>query len=202
MTNGWSIKRIGEVCDLATGGTPSRKKPEYFGGKIKWLVSGDIHQREIYECSGRITDLGVKNSNAKMLTLNSVLIALNGQGKTKGTVAILRTEATCNQSLVAIFPKSGVELLPEFIYLNLHGRYEEIRRLTSDGENDRKGLNMGIIKNIKIPIAPLPAQKKIIEKIKQAFFEISNARSLAEKRIELLDKLKRSVLQEAFSSKS
>jgi len=202
MKNGWSIKRIGEVCDLATGGTPSRKKPEYFGGKIKWLVSGDIHQGEIYECNGRITELGVKNSNAKMLTPNSVLIALNGQGKTKGTVAILRTEATCNQSLVAIYPKPGVDLLPEFIYLNLQGRYEEIRRLTSDGDNDRKGLNMSIIKNIKIPLAPLPAQEKIIENIKQAFLKISIAKEISEKRIELLDKLKRSVLQEAYSFRS
>ena len=114
MKNGWQTKKIGEVCRLMTGGTPSRTKPQYFGGDIKWLVSGDIHQGEIFDCEGRITEAGMKNSNAKPLPVNSVLIALNGQGKTRGTVALLRTPATCNQSLVSIYPNEPDKLLPEF----------------------------------------------------------------------------------------
>jgi type I restriction enzyme S subunit len=78
MKVGWQRRRIGDVCDLATGGTPSRTKPEYFGGEIKWLVSGDIHQGEIYDCEGRITEAGMRNSNAKFLPVDSVMIALNG----------------------------------------------------------------------------------------------------------------------------
>lgn len=140
MRDGWETKRIGDVCSLMTGGTPSRNVSEYFGGEIKWLVSGDIHQGEIHDCDGRITEAGLKNSNAKYLPINSVMIALNGQGKTRGTVALLRTKATCNQSLVSIFPKDTEKLLPEYVYINLHGRYEEIRRLTGDSGNDRRGL--------------------------------------------------------------
>jgi len=183
MKPGWQTKRIGEVCDLATGGTPSRSKPEYFGGEVKWLVSGDIHQGEIFDCEGRITDAGIKNSNAKLLPVNSVMIALNGQGRTRGTVALLRTRATCNQSMVSITPKESSGLLPEFLYANLHGRYEELRRMTSDDDKDRRGLNMDIIRNIEIPLAPIREQQRIVGILEKAFEGIVVAKTNTEKNI-------------------
>jgi type I restriction enzyme S subunit len=67
MKEDWQIRKIGEVCDLMTGGTPPRSKAEYFGGEVKWLVSGDIHQGEIFDCKGRITEAGMQASNAKQL---------------------------------------------------------------------------------------------------------------------------------------
>ncbi len=163
MKSNWPSKKLGEVCILATGGTPSKNHPEYFGGDIKWLVSGDVNKREIYDCEGRISELGLKNSNARILPKNSVLIALNGQGKTRGIVAILRTEATCNQSLVAIIP--NVTLLSAYLYYNLDWRYQEIRNLT--GATDRRGLSMKIIKEIKITIPGVDEQKRIVEKLEK-----------------------------------
>jgi type I restriction enzyme, S subunit len=162
MKKGWQTKKVGDVCHVMTGGTPSKAQHDYFGGEIKWLVSGDINQGEIFDCEGRITEAGMKHSNAKPLPINSVMIALNGQGKTRGTVALLRTQATCNQSLVSIYPKEPDKLLPEYIYANLHGRYQEIRRMTGDSGNDRRGLNMGLIKSIEVPIAPLAEQRRIV----------------------------------------
>lgn len=199
MRNGWQKKRIGEVCRLMTGGTPSREKPEYFGGEIKWLVSGDIHQSEIFDCEGRITEAGIKNSNARLLPVNSVMIALNGQGKTRGTVALLRTPATCNQSLVSIYPNNPEILLPEFLYANLHGRYQEIRRMTGDGGNDRRGLNMDLIKGIEIPIAPLTEQRRIIDILDESFDEISRLEIIYQRKIGALEALKKSLLHQAFS---
>lgn len=184
MKEGWKRRKIGDVCVLATGGTPSRSKPEYFGGDIRWLVSGDIHQGEIVDCQGRITAAGMKNSNAKLLPMNSVMIALNGQGKTRGSVALLRTQATCNQSLVSISPKDPTELLPEFLYANLHGRYQEIRRLTGDDDKDRRGLNMALIRNIEIPLAPPPEQHRIVSILDDAFAGIATVRANAERNLE------------------
>ena len=184
MIDRWQLKKVGEVCDLATGGTPSTTNPAFYGGDIRWLVSGDIHRREIRDCEGRITEAGMKASNAKLLPLNSVLIALNGQGKTRGTVAILRTLATCNQSLVSITPKPSAGLLPEFLFANLHGRYEEIRRLTSDADNDRRGLNMGMIREIKVPVAPLAEQRRIVAILDEAFEGIATAKANAEKNLQ------------------
>lgn len=184
MKKGWQTQTIGALCDLATGGTPSRTKPEYFGGDIKWLVSGDINQGEIFDCEGRITEAGMKNSNAKLLPVNSVMIALNGQGKTRGTVALLRTEATCNQSMVSISPRQSSGLLPEFLYANLHSRYEEIRRMTSDDDKDRRGLNMGLIRSIKIPVIPLAEQHRIVALLDEAFAGLDTAQANAEKNLQ------------------
>jgi type I restriction enzyme S subunit len=199
MKQGWEIKKLGDLCNLMTGGTPSRSKKEYFeGGTIKWLVSGDIHKREIFDCEGRITELGMANSNAKLLPINAVMIALNGQGKTRGTVAILRTNATCNQSLVSIYPKDTRKLLPEFIFCNLHGRYEEIRKITGDDDNDRRGLNMPLIRNIEIPLPPLPEQQRIVSILDEAFAAIAKAKANAEQNLKNAKELFESYLQGVF----
>lgn len=199
MMAGWQTKRIGDVCHLMTGGTPSRAKPEYFRGEIKWLVSGDIHQGEIFDCEGRISEAGMRNSNAKFLPVNSVMIALNGQGKTRGTVALLRTQATCNQSLVSIYPNEPKKLLPEFLYANLHGRYQEIRQMTGDSGNDRRGLNMGLIESIEIPIPPLPEQHRIVGVLNEAFEGIATAKSNAECNLKNARAIFESHLQSIFS---
>jgi len=158
----WEMVELGEVCELATGGTPKSTVREYYeGGEIKWLVSGDIHKEEVFDCEGRITELGFKSSNAKYLPVNSVLIALNGQGRTRGTVALLRVKATCNQSLVAINPKSNEKLLPEFLYLQLKAKYQEIRNIT--GDDQRSGLNMPIIRGIKIFLPDISVQKELVK---------------------------------------
>ena len=175
----FDIVQIGEVCDLMTGGTPTSSNADYYeNGTIKWLVSGDIHKRKIYDCEGRITELGMQNSNAKYLPQNSVLIALNGQGKTRGTVALLETKATCNQSLVAINPKDKSRLLSEFLYVTLVAMYSQIRNLT--GDEQRSGLNMPIIRALKIPLPPLSIQKEIVEKIEGFQRIIDGAKAVVE----------------------
>ncbi|GAX61580.1 restriction endonuclease S subunit [Candidatus Scalindua japonica] len=78
VPDGWEWTIVGRICDLYTGATPSRSRKDYFGGKIKWLVSGDIHKGEIFDCDGRITEKGLDASNCKILPINSVMIALNG----------------------------------------------------------------------------------------------------------------------------
>ena len=193
--------KLGDICDLMTGGTPSRSHSEYFkDGNIKWLVSGDINKGEIEDCDGRITTLGLKHSNARILPINSVMIALNGQGKTRASVAMLRTEATCNQSLVSIYPKDDTKVLPEFIYWNLRGRYQELRRLTGDSGTERRGLNMIIIRNIDIPTPPsLEQQQRIIHKLKDTFGKIDQIASLTQEKLQELENLKQAVLIEAYS---
>jgi type I restriction enzyme, S subunit len=198
MINGWQKRKIGDVCHLMTGGTPSKANRDYFGGDIKWLVSGDIHRHEIFDCEGRITELGMRNSNAKLLPTDSVMIALNGQGKTRGTVALLRTQATCNQSLVSIYPKNPKELLPEYICANLQGRYEELRHLTGDSGNDRRGLNMELIRQIEIPIAPVAEQQRIVGILDKSFEAIATAKANAEKNLQNARALFESHLEGVF----
>jgi type I restriction enzyme S subunit len=189
-----------------TGGTPSRTRPEYFeNGSIKWLVSGDINQNEIFDCEGRITEEAMKSSNTKILPLNSVMIALNGQGRTRGSVALLRTEAACNQSLVSISPLNSSELLPEFLFHNLRMRYQELRRMTGDDGNDRRGLNMSLIRDILIPLPSLERQHVIVKKLNYAVSEINLLEEIHAKRnrdflANLFDTFRDSLLTSACSN--
>ncbi len=162
---GWQWVRVGQICDLQTGATPSTQKPEYWGGDIPWLASGDVNRQEIFDCQGRITEAGLLNSNCKVLPKDSVLIALNGQGKTRATVALLRVPAACNQSLVAMTPFDTEIITSEYLFLSLRYRYYEIRDIT--GQDQRRGLNMSLVSELSVPLPPLVEQNQIVAKVSQ-----------------------------------
>lgn len=189
--------KIKDIYDLKTGGTPSKNKNEYWdNGTIKWLSSKDINQIEIFDCEGRITDEGFKSSNTKYIDKDSVLIALNGQGKTRGSVAMLRTEATMNQSLVAMIPKDRTVNMSEFLYRNLQMRYIEIRKMT--GLNERRGLNMKLIGNIEIPIPSLKIQQKVVKYLDNISQQAEKVKQVQTEKMESLKALKASLLDQAF----
>ena len=194
--------KIGDVCKLMTGGTPSRTREDFFkNGSVKWLVSGDIHKGEIYDCDGRITVEAMKSANTKILPMNSVMVALNGQGKTRGTVALLRTEATCNQSLVSIFPTNTAELMPEFLFYNLRMRYQELRRLTGDDGNDRRGLNMALIREIEIPLPSMAKQIQIVNELRFADESTKELKAQIALKVALAQDLRNSLLHKSFRDK-
>ena len=176
----WQTVALGEICSFMTGGTPKSTVTEYYeNGTVPWLVSGDIHQIEIQDCKQRITEKGVENSNARPLPHNSVLIALNGQGKTRGTVALLRMKgATCNQSLVAINPLDTTLAISEYVFWILRSMYQDIRALT--GDNERSGLNIPILKSIQIPLPPLEVQRGIVAEVEGYQKVIDGARAVVE----------------------
>ena len=157
----WPLVHLKDGCSFMTGGTPSTKDDaNYVNGDIPWIVSGDIHLGEIFCPSKRITPKGMDDSPAKFLPKNSVLIALNGQGKTRATVALLRISgATCNQSIVAIIPRSLEILDYHYLFVTLRSMYQQLRDLT--GHENRAGLNMGLIGKVQIPLPPLAEQKRI-----------------------------------------
>jgi len=204
LPEGWKWVKNEYLCEFITGGTPSKKVSEYWeNGTIKWLVSGDINKGIISDCEGRITQKGLENSNAKYLPINSVLIGLNGQGKTRGMVAILKTRATCNQSIVAMHPQKDSNLYYRYLYFNLKSRYQEIRNLT--GDKKRSGLNIPILKNLPIPLPfttdgkiDLEKQKQIVAKIEEIFSRVDNAIKLREEVINKTQKIFEMVLEEIF----
>lgn len=160
IPEGWILKKIGEFCEVKTGGTPSTKNKDYWDGNIKWMSSGEIHNKFVYDTEKKITQEGLDNSNAKFLPQNSVMMALNGQGKTRGTVAITKVPLTCNQSLACMIPDKNV-CNCSYLFYNLQSRYLEIRNYT--GDNRRSGLSLSIVKSFEIPLPPIDEQEKIAE---------------------------------------
>lgn len=156
----WKVKRIGKMTKIIAGGTPSTNKIEYWGGEIKWMSSGELNLKRVFDVEGRITQLGLKSSSARLIPPKCILIGLAGQGKTRGTVAMNMVELCTNQSVAAILPSE--EFSEEYLYYNLDFRYDELRQL-STGDGGRGGLNLNIINSIQIPLPPLPEQKAIAQ---------------------------------------
>ena len=155
------IVKLGSVSELKSGGTPKTENLEYWeNGIIPWMSSGEVNKGNIYETEKKITKEGYENSNTKMLPKNTVVIALAGQGKTRGTVAITRIELCTNQSLCGIIPNE--KLNSDYLYHYLKTQYENLRQLSS-GDGTRGGLNLKMIDNYLIPLPPLEVQKRIVE---------------------------------------
>ena len=165
FTDTWESKRIKAFASVVAGGTPSTLRDDYWGGNIKWMNSGELNNKIIYDVEGRITESGLSNSNARLIPIKSTLIGLAGQGKTRGTVAMNMIELCTNQSIAAILPNNAY--CPEFLYYNLDSRYDELRSL-STGDGGRGGLNLNIIKNIPVFFPRLIKEQMAIVSILQA----------------------------------
>ena len=191
----WDVKILGEITQSTAGGTPSTLIREYWGGNIKWMNSGELNEKKIYDVKGRITKEGLENSSTKIIPSRCVLVGLAGQGKTRGTVAINMVELCTNQSIAAIFPSD--QFIPEYLYFNLDSRYDELRNL-STGEGGRGGLNLHIINSLMIPLPSLPEQRAIASILSDMDAEIT---ALEQKR-DKYRALKQGMMQELLTGRT
>jgi len=191
----WEIKQIGQVSiNVTTGGTPSTSVKEYWGGGIRWMNSGELNYKKVYEVHGRITEEGMRNSSTKLIPKMCVLIGLAGQGKTRGTVAMNMIELCINQSIAAIFPNEK-SFSSDFLYHNLDNRYDELRSLSTGGEG-RGGLNLPIIKTLKVPF-PKPKEQQKIADCLSSIDEIVAAQA---QKLARLKAHKKGLMQQLFPS--
>ena len=154
----WEKRKIRDFTRVVAGATPSTGNKSYWGGDIRWMNSGELNLKRVYDVQGRITREGYEKTSTKMIPPYSVLIGLAGQGKTRGTAAMNYVELCTNQSIASILPSQ--DYYPEFLYQNIESRYKELRDISS-GDGGRGGLNLQMINNLDIPYCSLTEQKKI-----------------------------------------
>ncbi len=194
----WKVGKLYQYGILLSGSTPLRTISEYWdNGDIPWMSSGEINKRIIREIDGRITKLGNENSNTPLLPIHTIMIGLNGQGKTKGTVGILETETTCNQSLCGIICNKLVK--PYFLFYYLDTQYYHLRGLV--GEGKREGISVSFLSLYPLIIPPIEEQQQIIEHLEKQTDEIDEMVSLEQKKIELLKEYRQSLISEVVTGK-
>ena len=160
MKHGWEIKKLGDICETSSGGTPSKSHSEYYeGGNIPWLRSGEISQGYIYETELYITEEGLKKSSAKIFPKDTVVIAM--YGATVGQVGVLKREMSTNQAVCGIFPT--LTLFPLFLVYYLKAKKAYFLSLAAGGA--QPNISQNIIKNTPIPIPPLAEQEKIVAEL-------------------------------------
>lgn len=162
----YDIKKVGDFAECFAGATPSTKIPSYWDdGNIPWMSSGEVHKGRIQDTDAKITQQGYDGCSTKMVPIHSIVVALAGQGKTRGTVAINEIELCTNQSLCAIVPNEEINY--EYLFHNLRGRYKELRSMSGDVDG-RGGLNLKHIQSIKVIVPPMSEQMKFVSIARQA----------------------------------
>lgn len=157
---------IRDVAECYAGATPSTKVAAYWDdATIPWMSSGEVHNGRVSATEKKISQAGYDSCSTKMVPANSVVIALAGQGKTRGTVAITEIELCTNQSLCCIIPNSSV--MSDYLYYHLKLRYEEMRNLAGIAEG-RGGLNLKLIQGIRILVPSKADQEEFIALAQQS----------------------------------
>lgn len=146
----WEVRRLEDDHDIAGGGTPLRSVDAYWaGGTIPWVKTGEVNYSVIRSTEEHITQAGMDNSSARLLPPGTLLIAMFGQGVTRGRVAILGIEATCNQACAAVRPRND-RVDTRFLYHLLTSKYEELRQLAHGGQ--QQNLNIDIVRNFQVVV--------------------------------------------------
>lgn len=184
----WKTVKLGDVCKTSSGGTPNRAESKFYDGTIPWVKSGELKDGVINETSEKISQLGLESSSAKMIPSGTLLIAL--YGATVGKLGILNIEAASNQAVCAIYPNYSIHQKYLFHYL-FKIRQKLIERSTGGAQPN---ISQEIIRNLQIPLPPLPEQKRIAEVLDQAD-ALREKRRLA---LQKLDSLTQSIFIEMF----
>ena len=189
---GWEVKKLGDISSIGTGSTPNRKNKDFYkNGTYPWVKSTEVCNLPIYSVEEYITEEALKNSNCTLYPPNTILMAMYGQGKTRGQIGLLKIEACTNQAVAAIMPTK--EVVDEiFLSQHLMLMYEHIRNMARGG--NQANLNLSIVKSIQIFLPPLSLQHLFAQRIEQ----IEREKSEVQKSIQDLETLLASRMQYWF----
>lgn len=188
----WEQLKLGDHANILTGGTPNTSISSYWEPKeIPWMSSGEVNKRRLDKTDNMISNDGIRNSSARWVKKHSILIALAGQGKTRGMVAVNNIPLTTNQSVAAIEPDKTLNY--EFVFQNLSKRYDELR-LISSGDGSRGGLNKQIVSDISIACPNVNEQ----ELIGNFLADFDSLITMNQHKLDKLKNLKKAYLSEMF----
>lgn len=149
--------KLGDIFEIGSGGTPSKSHPEYYGGNIPWVKTGDLKNEYLYEVEDFITEEGLNNSSAKMYEADTVLIAM--YGATIGATSILKMNACTNQACAAF--KKNEQVIPEYLYYFLRSQKE---KFVKDGVGGAQpNISAGYLKKVEMELPSLDEQKVIVD---------------------------------------
>lgn len=193
LPKGWEWKKIGSIAETTSGGTPNRSTKYFWGGSIPWLKSGELTDGLIETAEEFITEEGLKKSSAKLFEKGTLLLAL--YGATAGKLGILNFNTTTNQAICAIKNSEG-KFDTKYLYYFLLQQRPQIIKDSFGGA--QPNISQGYIRDLAIPLPPLPEQQRIVKKIDSLFERLDKAIALTEENLEHCGHLLPAALNEVF----
>ena len=193
----WEICKVGDVAKIQSGGTPTRDVLENWnGGSIPWVKTGEINYFVINNTEEKITPTGLANSAARLFPVGTLLMAMYGQGITRGRVGLLGIEAATNQACASITPTEEKQISSVFLYYFFEYHYEDLRKL-GHGANQRN-MNAALIRSFPLAFPKLDEQTAMVA----AFESFDAKRGLHERKKTQLQDLFRTLLHELMTAKT
>ena len=165
LPQSWEWVRVSDVTDVGTGSTPATSNRDYYDGTIPWYTSSATNQLIADQPETMITEKAIKETNCKVFPAGSLIVAMYGQGKTRGQISELVVPGATNQAIAAMVfyeTSKGIKKYLKYFFVKI---YEEIRSQAAGAA--QPNLNIGKIKETLVPLPPLPEQQRIVAKIDQ-----------------------------------
>lgn len=190
-SNLYPYQSIDSFTNVTSGGTPDRKNNDYWeNGSIPWIKTTELHNNVILEVEENITEKGLNESSAKLVPKGTILIAMYGQGKTRGMTALLGVESSTNQACACILPCDKLNQIYLWKYLILS--YDKLRNLAKGG--NQPNLNGNIIKKFPVLVPPITLQNQFSNFVEQTDKSIMTVKQMLEK----AEILKKTLMQKYF----
>lgn len=197
MPKQWLSVRMGDVFDVEVGATPSRRMAEYWNGDISWVSSGEVHFNTISQTNECITQNGLDHASTNMHPVGTIMLAMIGEGKTRGQAAILNIPAAHNQNTAAILV-SKTPCQPKYIYYFLQLNYDHTRRVGSG--NNQKALNKERVRALRFPFASFAEQEMIVQEIESRMSVCDSIEKTVDTALQQAEAMRQSILKKAFES--
>lgn len=194
----WKRIRMGDVFEVQVGATPSRRSPEYWNGNISWVSSGEVHFNSISNTKEQITEDGLAHTSTNVHPVGTVMLAMIGEGKTRGQAAILNIEAAHNQNTAAILI-SQTPCSSKYIYYFLQMNYDNTRRVGSG--NNQKALNKERVRALRFPFTSFAEQKMIVAELESRLSVCDSIEQTVDTALAQADAMRQSILKQAFEGR-
>jgi len=191
----WKRKKLGDVCDISTGTTPATNQSHYYEGATPFVRTSEIINNVITQTETNITQQAINDYSLKLYPSGTVLMAMYGQGKTRGQVAILEIPATTTQNAAAMVPCA--DLSSEYLWYWLRGQYEYLRKLGYQG--DISHLSLKYVKQLEIPWVPIGNQKKIVLSLDDRMTAVNKLQRSLQSQLTTISQLPAATLRQAFN---
>ena len=197
----WEAWPINRCARVGNGSTPSRGKPGYWNnGTYPWLNSSQVNRGFIDSADQFVTPTALRECHLPRVPAGSVLVAITGQGKTRGTAALLGVEATINQHIAFITPRTNV-VSPEFLHLAFVAAYQSLRTLSDDSGSTKGALTCEDLKRFKVVLPPLLEQTVLVEYMRAETQTLNSAISRLKREVELLREYRTRLVADVVTGK-
>jgi len=196
---GWERQPLGEITRTTSGQTPLRSRSDFYdGGTICWVKTGELRDNTIYDTEEHITELALSETGLACLPPETVLVAMYGQGQTRGRTAILKVAAATNQACFAILPQPSV-FVSEFVQFWFRYQYETLRQESDGRGGNQPNLNGKLLRAKRVALPSLERQTTIVNELRDIENSIVDAQGYLRNQLNDIDRLPAAILRQAFA---